>query len=259
MYCMKQKAFTLLEVLSVMVVMAIIVGLSVPALKQVFVTKAVDSAAVMLRSKLSATSVEALRKNCPVGLFIPSRTNEDDGYYAYASCSMCYLYNDSSKWTFTERVNLEKTDAYDQTSPQWETFPKGAVIYPGKIFASDSSNGFIWSKEEISNNIYSLSSSVFVNNKNSSNKSVSAVTVDGIRGHIIAFLPNGRAACVSNQTELVPAKFAIRIVNAVLDVDDTNFTGFRNLDDYVELLVDQTGGQIRVISPDDEGYGEQAE
>ena len=117
------KPFTLIELMVVIAIIAIIMGLSVPAFRNISVGSAVDASSRMLSSQLMLARAEAIARRKYVAVIIPgqyyTKNSDDRNNYHFSSFRSAFVTEDSGNtFKFVEWV----------PGTQWTFLPTGAVI-----------------------------------------------------------------------------------------------------------------------------------
>ncbi len=241
------KPFTLIELMVVIAIIAIIMGLSVPAFRNISVGSAVDASSRMLSSQLMLARAEAIARRRHVAVIIPgeyfTKASDDRNNYHFSSFRSAFVTEDSgntfkfvewvpgTQWTFLptgavieilETTGASKPIALETSGT--ETLPNSSS-YDIPDDSSDKGvgcdSGCTAVKDDASNSNYMVDSS----NTNSSH---------GIRA--IVFKPNGR--CVQ--------KNYLTVMEGVVEADSNETTRLNKANLRV-MEVNQFSGQVRYL------------
>ncbi len=120
----RRHPFTLVELMTVIVIAAIVLGFSVPAFRKIMNGNSVDAGSRMVSSQLMLCRGEAVSKRRYVALLLPADNfkadDDDDNIYAYSSLRAAFVKPDTSssnKFLFDEWV----------PGTAWAFLPTGAV------------------------------------------------------------------------------------------------------------------------------------
>ena len=118
----KKHFYTLVEIMTVIVIAAILFGIGIPAFTTMIQGNNMTVAIRQLSAKISAARAYAVTNRCRVALLLvenenESKINPDHGYSAYR---VCVVNGDSSPFSFQEWIEDE----------DWKVLPKGIFREP---------------------------------------------------------------------------------------------------------------------------------
>lgn len=116
------KGYTLIELLIVVMIMALLMGIALPAFTKIAKGTGVKLAATNIAGKISATRSWAVSQRRYAAIIFP--TTETGGLldiYRYAKYRACQVYYDSanSRWNFSSWIDGEN----------WDDLPPGTLVY----------------------------------------------------------------------------------------------------------------------------------
>lgn len=111
-----QSAFTLVEMLMVMIVISILIIIALPAFEKIAKGSGVELAASNIAGKLKQARSYAITNRECVAVLFPQTGLKDK--YMYAGYRTCIVYYDSSVYKFRRWINGEK----------WEFLPTGTAV-----------------------------------------------------------------------------------------------------------------------------------
>lgn len=114
----KQRNFTLIEILIVLIIITVIVGLSLPAFSRLILGSAVDQSGQMIASQLAIARGEAIARRCPVALVLPGTSYTDGDSKICQSMRIAIAEQDGSSYNFSEWL----------PGSTWSFLPAGAII-----------------------------------------------------------------------------------------------------------------------------------
>ena len=117
-----RKFYTLVEIMTVIVIAAILFGIGIPAFTTMIQGSNMTVAIRQLSAKISAARAYAVTNRCKVAVLLVEKENEakinpDHGYSAYR---VCIVNGDSSPFSFQEWIEDE----------DWKILPKGIFREP---------------------------------------------------------------------------------------------------------------------------------
>ena len=118
----KKHFYTLVEIMTVIVIAALLFGIGIPAFTTMIQGSSMTIAIRNLSAKISAARAYAVTNRCKVALLLVEKENEskinpDHGYSAYR---VCVVNGDSSPFSFQEWIEDEN----------WKVLPKGIFREP---------------------------------------------------------------------------------------------------------------------------------
>lgn len=139
---MTNRPFTLVELLTVTIIMTVIVGVTVPAYNRLMTGNAVNYGNRIITSQLNMARTRACQKRRPVAVLFPDTTLDGDynenlvDAVALRTFRCAYVKKEGADWVFQEWVEGSK----------WQHLPMGAffpTIDAAQADAQDTTNGLI--------------------------------------------------------------------------------------------------------------------
>lgn len=139
---MTNRPFTLVELLTVTIIMTVIVGVTVPAYNRLMTGNAVNYGNRIITSQLNMARTRACQKRRPVAVLFPDTTLDGDynenlvDAVALRTFRCAYVKKGEEGWVFQEWVE----------GTQWQHLPMGAffpTIDAVQADAQDTTNGLI--------------------------------------------------------------------------------------------------------------------
>ena len=139
---MTNRPFTLVELLTVTIIMTVIVGVTVPAYNRLMTGNAVNYGNRIITSQLNMARTRACQKRRPVAVLFPDTTLDGDynenlvDAVALRTFRCAYVKKEGADWVFQEWVEGSK----------WQHLPMGAffpTIDAVQADAQDTTNGLI--------------------------------------------------------------------------------------------------------------------
>lgn len=216
-------AFTLLELLTVMGVIALLLSLTMPAINSIGAAGRLGSAARLVSNMMTIARSEAINSRAPVQLRIVTDkwTAGAENYDAH--------YRKMSLWKYDRDAN-----SYRQFS-RWETLPPGVLVQPGP----DPSSTYSFPSSD-SPGLYFLSSAP--------DSSLQDIAVNGatVNAASFEFSPNG-----SLQTGGTPVSrsYLLLVEGHIPEGQSTPVSTHAGQKNWAQIRVSPLTGRITVVRP----------
>ncbi len=242
---MTSRHFTLVELLTVTVVMTIIVGATVPAYNRIMTGNAVSYGNRLITSELNMARTCACQKRRAVAVLVCNPDladyyNNQDEAVSLRAYRCGYVEQNGGNWNFVEWVE----------GSQWKFLPRGA-FFPmesaSQTEAKDADNGFHPSAivRGVYDGVKKADGSLDSNDKNVLFK----LKADGSKHDFplaVIFRPNGRPVCTNRSPR-------VQVREGVVDENSDSESMVRkvNVDNYLVAKVNRYTGAVVTKSPED--------
>ncbi len=229
------RNFTLVELLSVMVIMAIIMGIGVAAFQNLSTGSGVDGACRMVNAQLRLARQYAISNRQKVALIMPANQSGLPEEYKYASFRAAVVTSSGSN-TYTWENWIPNT--------KWEFVPVGACIMEvdDDCGIHDGSNYVL--EPDINSSPVNYAQ---VNDVDMSSIDASLSAVDGVRA--VVFAANGRRSGDSEHVTIAQATFQAPSTWIIRNVD--NISTNKSAANQFNISINSFTGRTEIKTPDE--------